>query len=137
MLPVLRAPLQVFLAIRRATASTLIESALIDQGFGVLTEIDVAATLKNKIGKDAPAQIILGACNPHLADRALAVEPWIGLLLPCNVVLRDSDGHTVVSVLDPATIVTCTGNRLLEPVAADARLMLAAVLETISSRAVD
>ena len=119
-----------------ATARTEVEAALIDQGFGVLTEIDVAATLKNKLGKDVPAQVILGACNPHLADRALSAEPWIGLLLPCNVVLRDSDGRTVVSVIDPATMVTCTGNRHLEPIAAEARLKLGAVLETISARAV-
>lgn len=115
------------------TARTRVETALADQGFGVLTEIDVAATLKKRIGKEVPAQVILGACNPHLADRALEAEPSIGLLLPCNVVLRDSgDGRTIVSLLDPAVMVTSTGNPALEPIAADARLRLAAVLEMIS-----
>lgn len=118
------------------TARTQVEAALAEQGFGVLTEIDVAATLKKKIGKDVPPQVILGACNPHLADRALEAEPSIGLLLPCNVVLRDSgDGRTIVSALDPSVMVTFTGNPALEPIAAEARLKLGAVLDAISPEA--
>ena len=121
-----------------ATARTRVEAALADQGFGVLTEIDVAATLKNKIGKDVAAQVILGACNPILADRALEAEPAIGLLLPCNVVVRDGgDGRTVVSALDPAIMVTSTGNPALEPIAAEARRRLAAALDAISSPPVE
>jgi uncharacterized protein (DUF302 family) len=117
-----------------ATARARVEAALADQGFGVLTEIDVAATMKNKIGKDVPAQVILGACNPHLADRALAAEPAIGLLLPCNVVLRDSgDGRTVVSALNPAVMVTFTGNPALEPVAAEAGAKLTAALDSLTA----
>lgn len=110
-----------------------VEAALAEQGFGVLTEIDVAATLKDKIGKDIPPQIILGACNPVLADRALTAETSIGLLLPCNVVLRSVGEHrTVVEALDPAIMVTFTGNTDLEPVATEARAKLAAALETLS-----
>ncbi len=79
-----------------------VEAALAEQGFGVLTEIDVAATLKNKIGKDIAPQVILGACNPVLADRALTAESSIGLLLPCNVVLRSpGERRTIVEALDP------------------------------------
>ena len=128
--------MSVLLETNLANARTLVEAALADEGFGVLTEIDVAATLKNKIGKDVPAQVILGACNPHLADRALQAEPSIGLLLPCNVVLRDSDGRTVVSALEPAFIVTCTGNPALEPIAAEARRKLAAALDALTAPAV-
>lgn len=118
------------------TARTQVEAALADQGFGVLTEIDVAATLKKKLGKDVPAQLILGACNPNLADRAFEAEASIGLLLPCNVVLRDTgDGRTAVSALDPAVMVAFTGNPALETVAADAHSRLAAALNAIAARA--
>ncbi len=109
------------------------EAALAEQGFGVLTEIDVAATLKNKIGKDIAPQVILGACNPVLADRALTAESSIGLLLPCNVVLRSpGERRTIVEALDPAVMVTFTGNTDLEPVATEARAKLTAALETLS-----
>lgn len=114
-----------------------VEAALAEQGFGVLTEIDVAATLKNKIGKDIAPQVILGACNPVLADRALTAESSIGLLLPCNVVLRSiGERRTIVEALDPAVMVTFTGNTDLEPVATEARAKLTAALETLS-RATD
>lgn len=117
-----------------ATARPLVEAALAEQGFGVLTEIDVAATLKKKLGKDVPAQLILGACNPHLADHALTTEPTIGLLLPCNVVLRESaDGRTFVSALDPAVMITITDNIDLEPIAAQARAKLSATLDALAS----
>jgi len=120
-----------------AEARERVEAALAEQGFGVLTEIDVAATLKNKIGKDIPPQLILGACNPVLADRALTAETSIGLLLPCNVVLRSTGEHrTIVEALDPAVMVTITGNTDVEPVATEARAKLTAALETLS-RATD
>lgn len=119
-----------------AAARPRVEAALADEGFSVLTEIDVAATLKKKIGKDVPAQLILGACNSYLADQALAAEPSIGLLLPCNVVLRDSgDGRTLVSALDPALLVTFTGNPALEPVATRARAKLTAALHALTGGA--
>jgi uncharacterized protein (DUF302 family) len=115
-----------------ASVRPAVEAALAAQGFGVLTEIDVAATLKKKLDKDVPAQVILGACNPYLADRALAAEPSIGLLLPCNVVLRD-DGNegAIISALDPAVMVNFTGNADLEPIAAQARAKLKAALKSI------
>ena len=117
-----------------ATARERVEAALAEQGFGVLTEIDVAATLKKKIGKDIAPQVILGACNPVLADRALEAEPSIGLLLPCNVVLRSLGAHrTAVDALDPGVMVTFTGNSSLEPVATEARAKLAAALATLSA----
>lgn len=75
--------------------------ALKDQGFGVLTEIDVQKTLKQKIGVDFKPYLILGACNPHLAHKALSTDESIGLLLPCNVVLRQEGNEVDVSILDP------------------------------------
>ena len=83
-------------------ADTKIRAALAERGFGILTEIDVAATLKNKIGVDRSALRILGACNPHFAHRALELDPSVALMLPCNVVLDAvSDSSTKVSIADP------------------------------------
>lgn len=116
-----------------ATARERVTAALAEQGFGVLTEIDIAATLKRKLGKDVPPQIILGVCNPALADRALAAEPSIGLLLPCNVVLRSLGAtRTLVEALNPGVMVTLTGNPALEPVASEARTTLTAALNTLT-----
>jgi uncharacterized protein (DUF302 family) len=110
--------------------------ALAGQGFGVLTEIDMAATLKKKLDVDIPPQVILGACNPPLAHRALVAEESVGLLLPCNVVVRlDEDGRTVVETLDPQVMVTLTGNPGLASVAQDAAERLATVLATVQSSA--
>lgn len=125
--------MKIELDIAFADARERVEAALTEQGFGVLTEIDVAATLKDKIGKDIAPQVILGACNPVLADRALTAEASIGLLLPCNVVLRSVGEHrTIVEALDPTVMVTFTGNTDLEPVATEARAKLTAALETLS-----
>lgn len=82
-------------------AEAAVRSALGDQGFGVLTEIDVAATLKAKIDVDRPALKILGACNPGFAHQALQAEPSVSLMLPCNVVLEDAGGATRVAIVDP------------------------------------
>ena len=124
--------LKIELDLEFVEARERVEAALAEQGFGVLTEIDLASTLKNKIGKDIAPQIILGTCNPVLADRALTAEPTIGLLLPCNVVLRAvGEQRTVVEALDPAVMVTFTGNTDLEPVATEARAKLIAALETL------
>ena len=114
-----------------AVAAT--KSALADQGFGVLTEIDMAATLKAKIGVEIPSQVILGACRPPLANAALEAEPSVGLLLPCNVVVRSiDDGTTLVEAMDPDVMVTLTGNEKLSEVAADARTRLGAALDSLS-----
>jgi uncharacterized protein (DUF302 family) len=106
--------------------------ALAEQGFGVLTEIDMQATLKVKLDVDIPAQVILGACRPPLAHAALQAEPAIGLLLPCNVVVRALDENTTrVEAMDPDVMVTMTNNPNLAPVAAEARVRITAALESL------
>ena len=90
-----------FKGVSQVVARQRIEAALKAEGFGVLTEIDVTATLKAKLNVDFPDYLILGACNPALAHQALSVDPGIGLLLPCNVVIRQNAGDAVVSILDP------------------------------------
>lgn len=113
---------------------TALRQALSEQGFGILTEIDMAATLKNKLDVDIPPQVILGACNPPLAHRALQAEESIGLLLPCNVVVRSAgDTRTVVEALDPQIIVGITDNAALRPVADDAAGRLRAALTTLDA----
>jgi len=108
-------------------------AALAEQGFGVLTEIDVAATLKAKLDEDMTPYLILGACNPALAHQALSIEPAIGLLLPCNVVVRAIDeSHTLVEAMDPNVMVTATGNQTLATVAEQAREGLTAALGTLA-----
>jgi uncharacterized protein (DUF302 family) len=107
-------------------------SALTDQGFGILTEIDLADTLKTKIGAHIPAQVILGVCRPPLAHTAVLAEPSIGLLLPCNVVIRAlTDGETLVEALDPNIMVTMTGNHALADVASEARELLTNALVSL------
>ena len=110
-------------------------AALADQGFGILTEIDVAATLKAKLDVDVPPQIILGACNAPLARQGLQMEPDLGLLLPCNVVVRtDGDGRTLVSALNPELMVTVPGRPELEPIAADAKARLEEALRVVAEQ---
>jgi uncharacterized protein (DUF302 family) len=107
--------------------------ALAEQGFGVLTEIDVAATMKAKLGKDMAPHLILGACNPLLAYQALNVEPSIGLQLPCNVVVRSLDStRTLVEAMDPAVMVSATGNPELASVAGQARERLVAAVHALT-----
>jgi uncharacterized protein (DUF302 family) len=108
--------------------------ALSDQGFGILTEIDLSATLKEKLDADIAPQVILGACRPPLAQAALEAEPSIGLLLPCNVVVRALDEHlTLVEAMDPDIMVTLTANDSLSVVAADARKRLTTALATLTT----
>lgn len=115
-------------------AVTRVRGALAGQGFGVLTEIDVRATLKAKLDADMEPYLILGACNPPLAHRALDADRAIGLLLPCNVVVRaDPAGGTLVQALDPGTMLTLAELPALAPVAAEARTRLGAALKALES----
>jgi len=116
-----------------STVRARVESALKDEGFGILTEIDVAATLKAKLGVDRSPYLILGACNPRLADRVLAIDPSIGALLPCNVVLRQVDpgSGTVVEFMDPVAALAIAGSAEIAPIAAEAAERLRRVLEAV------
>ena len=114
-------------------AEEAVRAALGAEGFGVLTEIDIQATLKAKLDVDIPAQVILGACRPPLAHAALQAEPSAGLLLPCNVVVRYLDDQTtVVEALDPKVMVSLTENTALAPVAEEAGRRLAAALDRLA-----
>ena len=108
-----------------------VRGALGEQGFGVLTEIDVRATMKAKLDVEMPSQVILGACNPSLAHRAMEIEPSIGLLLPCNVVVRETADGTVVEAIDPAVLAGFTGNEALEPIATEVGRKLSAAMSTL------
>jgi uncharacterized protein (DUF302 family) len=110
-----------------------VRSLLKEQGFGILCEIDVAKILKEKIGADFPPYLILGACNPQLAHRALQAENQLGLLLPCNVVVQSKDGRTVVSAVNAREMLAVVGNPQLEEVARDADARLQAVIDGISA----
>lgn len=110
-----------------------ITANLKDQGFGILTEIDVKTTLKTKIDKDFTKYIILGACNPNLAFRALSSEIDIGLLLPCNVNVYEDPktGGTVVSAIDPQVLVEVTGREEMKPIAEEVSAKLTAALDAL------
>ncbi|HZP54102.1 DUF302 domain-containing protein [Actinocrinis sp.] len=108
-----------------------VRAALKEQGFGVLTEIDVRATMREKLGEEMEPYLILGACNPPLAHRALGVERGIGLLLPCNVVVRADGDATLVEALEPRMMVSVTGRDELEPVAQEAAAKLEAALAAL------
>ncbi|GAA1827625.1 DUF302 domain-containing protein [Actinomadura chokoriensis] len=110
-----------------------VRAALKEEGFGVLTEIDVRATLQEKLGETMEDYLILGACNPPLAHRALEVDRRIGLLLPCNVVVRSEGGDTIVEALDPQVMATVSEQPGLGPVADDAAGRLTAALESLRS----
>ena len=103
------------------------------EGFGVLCEIDVQATLKEKLGVDGGPYVILGACNPPLAHRALEQEPELGTLLPCNLVVYERDGETHISAIDAERMLSIVGNDELAPIAAQVRDKLARVLDHAAS----
>ncbi|HEY9085846.1 MAG TPA: DUF302 domain-containing protein [Candidatus Tyrphobacter sp.] len=108
-----------------------VRGALKAEGFGVLCDIDVSATMQEKLDVAFRPYRILGACNPPLAHRALEIEPQIGLLLPCNVVVQRIDGRTIVSTIDAALMMRTVGNPALEEIAVDANRRLKRVLDAI------
>jgi uncharacterized protein (DUF302 family) len=115
-----------------AEAVSRVRAALAEQGFGVLTEIDVRATLKARLDEDVEDYVILGACNPELAHRALGVDRAIGLLLPCNVVVRSDDDGSIVEFLDPEIMVSVPGRAELRPVAEEAGRRLSAARDALT-----
>jgi len=114
-------------------ADARVRTALQEEGFGVLTEIDVRATLKKKLDVDFRPYRILGACNPQLAHQALSAEIDIGLLLPCNVVVYEgaSADESVVSILDPEVQLSASGRTDIEPLAREVRARLLRVLDAV------
>ena len=116
-----------------ADAVERVREELKREGFGVLCEIDVQATLREKLGVDQEPYLILGACNPPLAHRALGAEPDLGTLLPCNVVVYRADAATHISAIDAERMLSIVGNDGLAPVAGAVREKLAAVVERATS----
>jgi uncharacterized protein (DUF302 family) len=113
------------------TAVTRVREELAKEGFGVLTEIDVQATLEQKLGVKGEPYLILGACNPTLAHQGLEIEPDLGVLLPCNVVVRTDDGAVRVSAMEPGAAMRLAANPDLAPLAAEARDRLDRALSQI------
>ena len=117
-----------------ADAVGRVRAALAENGFGVLTEIDVTATLRARLGEQMEDYIILGACNPPAAHQALGIDRSIGLLLPCNVVVRGGADGALVEALDPQVMVTLTGRPELKPVADEVARRLAAALTELTQQ---
>ena len=114
-------------AIERAT------QLLKDEGFGILCQIDVEKTLREKTGAEFRPYVILGACNPALAHKALSTEDQLGLLLPCHVVVQERDGKTIISAVDARQMLDLVGNSALDEVAADANARFQRVLDTLAA----
>lgn len=116
-----------------AEAVDAVKIAFAESGFGTLTEIDLQQTLHAKVGKEMEPYVIIGACNPKLASAALDAEPMIGVLLPCNVVVREVEGRVYVDAMDPGLMATMTGRVELEPVAAEARQLVNEALRKVAA----
>jgi uncharacterized protein (DUF302 family) len=114
-----------------AAVEARVRKALADRGFGVLSEIDVKATLKKKLDVDMEPYLILGACNPGMAHQAIGLEPRVGAMLPCNVILRAVDGGIEVSAIDPSASMVAIDNDALKVVAAQVRDMLSEAVAAI------
>ncbi len=110
-----------------------VREAFAAQGFGVVTEMNVQATLASKIGEDIGPYVVLGMCNPRFASRAIAGDPDIGVLLPCNVLIAGGDGPVRVVAQDPALMVEATGNSELRPIADEVRGRIVAALESVAA----
>jgi uncharacterized protein (DUF302 family) len=110
---------------------TRVTEALAKEGFGVLTEIDVAATLKKKLGLDMPPYRILGACNPQFAHQAIELEPQIGALLPCNVVVREDKGKVRIDIMDPQAVLQLVERPEIEGIAVEVRRRLERVVASL------
>lgn len=108
-----------------------VRAALKEEGFGVLTEINVKETIKEKLGLDFKKYVILGACNPPLAHKVLSSDPLVGLLLPCNVIVYEEDGASVVSAIDPIGLMADVPNATLQQVAGEVRPKLERVIRKL------
>ncbi len=120
------------LALPYAEAVQRVTDALKGEGFGVLTEIDVQATFRKKLDVDFRPYVILGVCNPTLANRALNTDLAVGLLLPCNVIVYEEEGGSVVSIVDPRSMLGVTADTRLQPVADEARARLSRVAAALA-----
>ena len=120
-----------------ADAVERVRTELKAEGFGVLCEIDVQATLKEKLGVEGEPYLILGACNPPLAHQALSAEPELGALLPCNVAVYTREGQTHIAAIDPERMLALVDNPELEPIAAEVRERLRAVVERAANKRSD
>jgi uncharacterized protein (DUF302 family) len=105
-----------------------VKESFAEFGFGTLTEIDLQATLHQKVGKEMDRYVIVGACNPHLASAALDTEPLIGVLLPCNVVVREVGDKVIVDAMDPGLMASMTGRPEMQPIADEARELVNSAL---------
>jgi uncharacterized protein (DUF302 family) len=123
------------LALGYDEAVVRVKEAFESQGFGTLTEIDVRATLRDKLGAEMEPYLIIGACNPQLAQRALDAEQEIGTLLPCNVVVRASSNGVIVDALDPTILATVPGNPALAPIAEEAARLVGQALDDLAAGA--
>ncbi len=121
------------LGIPYAQAVEKVTAALKEEGFGVLTEIDVKATMQKKIGAEYEPYVILGACNPEVANEALSIDRNIGIFMPCNVVVYEKDDGSVVDIMNPGAMVMMSQNAALEPVAQKALAKIRRVVEAMSA----